>query len=209
MVPAAFMTYNIVKDSIFKTNVNKFVNERLDNAGTRVISYDINKDSMTLRIVAVGMELPDSSIKAAERAMPVYKLGRYRLQVIQGSESDSVMMLNNRLANMRTSSDNYAAMYHEEANKAAFLQKSLNEYTKYGDIAPTIAKEAKALFPQTANISLAIANEAAADTTAVKRYVVAIINVERQTRLNTDEQRKMEEWLETRLGVDTVRMIVK
>ena len=209
MVPAAFMTYNIVKDSIFKTNVNKFVNERLDNAGTRVISYDINKDSMTLRIVAVGMELPDSSIKAAERAMPVYKLGRYRLQVIQGSESDSVMMLNNRLANMRTYSDNYAAMYHEEANKAAFLQKSLNEYTKYGDIAPTIAKEAKALFPQTANISLAIANEAAADTTAVKRYVVAIINVERQTRLNTDEQRKMEEWLETRLGVDTVRMIVK
>ena len=98
MVPAAFMTYNIVKDSIFKTNVNKFVNERLDNAGTRVISYDINKDSMTLRIVAVGMELPDSSIKAAERAMPDYKLGRYRLQVIQGSESDSVMMLNNRLA---------------------------------------------------------------------------------------------------------------
>lgn len=147
MVPAAFMTYNIVKESIFKTNISKFVGDKLETAGTQIISYDIDKDSLTLRIVAVGRELTDSTIKNAEQAMSNYKLGRYRLQVIQGTESDSVMMLNNRLANMRTSSDNYAAMFHEEANKVTLLQKSLNEYTRYGDMAPAIAKETKTYFP--------------------------------------------------------------
>ena len=48
MVPAAFMTYHIVRNSIFDTNVSKFINEQLDNAGTRIISYDVNKDSLTL-----------------------------------------------------------------------------------------------------------------------------------------------------------------
>ena len=207
MVPAAFMTYNIIKESIFKTNVNKFVNDKLENVGTRVISYDINKDSLTLRIIAVGKELSENTIKSAEQAMADYKLGRYRLQVIQGSESDSVMMLNDKIANMRTSSDNYAAMFHEEANKAAVLQKSLNEYTRYGEIAPTIAKEAKALFPQTENISLAVANEASADTTTVKRYVVAIVNTERKSTLTTDEQARMANWLKTRLAVDSIQII--
>ena len=77
MVPAAFMTYNIIKESIFKTNVNKFVNDKLENVGTRVISYDINKDSLTLRIIAVGKELSENTIKSAEQAMADYKLGRY------------------------------------------------------------------------------------------------------------------------------------
>jgi len=209
MVPAAFMTYSIVRESIFKTNVNKFVNDRLDNAGTRIISYDINKDSLTLRVVAVGRELTDSAIKSADSAMTAYKLGRYRLQVIQGYESDSVMMLSNKLANMRTSSDNYAAMFHEEANKSAFLQKSLYEYTKYGDMAPTVAKEAKALFPGTEGVSLAVASEASPDTTGVIKYVVAIVDMERKSALSAGEQEKMGKWLQTRLGVDTVRLIVR
>ena len=209
MVPAAFMTYNIVKESIFKTNISKFVGDKLGTAGTQIISYDIDKDSLTLRIVAVGRELTDSTIKNAEQAMSNYKLGRYRLQVIQGTESDSVMMLNNRLANMRTSSDNYAAMFHEEANKVTLLQKSLNEYTRYGDMAPAIAKETKTLFPNTASVSLGIANEAAADTTGIKRQVVAIIELERKTKLSAEEQGKMTQWLQTRLGLDTIQVIIK
>lgn len=209
MVPAVFMTYNIVRESIFKTNISKFVNDRLENTGTRIISYDVNSDSLTLRVVAVGRELSENTIKNAEQSMADYKLGRYRLQVIQGSESDSVMLLNNKLANMRTSTDNYAAMFHEEAQKTARLQELLNEYTRYEAMAPVIAKETKALFPKTRNISLALANEASADTTVLKRYAVAIIGIEQQTRLTDDEQKRMSEWLGTRLGVDTVHIFIR
>lgn len=63
MIPSGFMTYNIVKTSVFKSNVSKFVKEQLYNSGTRIISYETNQDSLTLRVVAVGQELSDSTIK--------------------------------------------------------------------------------------------------------------------------------------------------
>ena len=69
MVPSFFMTYSIVKNSIFETNVRKFINERLETPGTQVITYNVNKDSLYLRVVAVGRELSDSSINNAEKAM--------------------------------------------------------------------------------------------------------------------------------------------
>lgn len=208
MVPAAFMTYSIVKESIFKTNVSSFISDKLDTTGTRIISYDINKDSLTLRVVAVGRELTDSAIKQAESSLQSYKLGKYRLQVIQGSESDSVMLLNSRLANMRTSTDNYAAMLHEEAQKSARLQEMLNEYTQYTTMTPEIAKEVSTLFPGTASISLSVATEAATDTTAVKQYVTAVIGMNNGNRLDPNARKRMRNWLETRLGVDTVKLIV-
>lgn len=67
MIPSGFMTYNIVKTSVFKSNVSKFVKEQLDNSGTRIISYETNQDSLTLRVVAVGQELSDSTIKKLNR----------------------------------------------------------------------------------------------------------------------------------------------
>lgn len=208
MVPAVFMTYHIVRDGIFNANVNKFINDKLDNAGTHIVSYDVNKDSLTLRVVAVGREISDSAVKAAEKSMSGYKLGNYALQVIQGSESDSVMMLNNRLANVRSSSENYAAMLHEEAVKTAHLQEALGEYSRYESMVPGIAKEVKTLFPQTTGVSLSVAAEATADTSVVKRYVMAAVSVAPHKTLGTADRTKLAEWLEDRLGVDTLRMVV-
>lgn len=209
MVPAVFMTYHIVKNSIFNTNVSKFINDELDNPGTRIISYDVNKDSLTLRVVAVGQELTDSSIADAEKKLGDYKLGSYKLQVIQGSETDSVMMLNSRLNNLRTSSENYAAMFHEESKRTARLQESLNEYMRYDNMTPEIAKEVKALFPKADNISLSLATESRTDTTAIKRYVIAVIGTKKDSRFTTEERKKVSDWLETRLGLDTINVIIR
>ena len=209
MAPAVVMTYNIVKKSVFNTNVSNFIADKIDNAGTRVVAYDVSRDSMTLRVVAVGRELSDSAIRKAENEMVDYKLGGYRLQVIQGSETDSVMMLNNRLAGLRTSTDNYAAMLRDEAVKAARLQELLGEYTRYEAMAPEIAKEVKALFPTTASVSLSLASEATADTSAVKRYATAIIGTVPGSNLDAAERRRISQWLETRLGVDTIKLVVE
>ena len=209
MVPSFFMTYSIVKNSIFETNVRKFINERLETPGTQVITYNVNKDSLYLRVVAVGRELSDSSINNAEKAMADYKLGNYKLTIVQGAESDSVMLLNNNIKNMRTSSENYATLLNEETKKNARLQEALYEYTKYNEQTPEIAREINALFPQTANVSLSVATESSTDTTMIKRYVIALIGTKQNTRMTITEKNKMANWLKTRLGVDTINVIIK
>lgn len=208
MVPSFFMTYSIVKNSIFETNVRKFINERLETPGTQVITYNVNKDSLYLRVVAVGRELSDSSINNAEKAMADYKLGNYKLTIVQGAESDSVMLLNNNIKNMRTSSENYATLLNEETKKNARLQEALYEYTKYNEQTPEIAREINTLFPQTANVSLSVATESSTDTT-IKRYVIALIGTKQNTRMTITEKNKMANWLKTRLGIDTINVIIK
>lgn len=207
MVPAAFMTYGIVRTSIFNNNVSRFVSERLDSSGTRIISYDVNKDSLTLRVVAVGREISDSMIVRAERGMSDYKMAHYKLQVIQGSQSDSVMMLNSKLSNIRTTSNNYEAMFRTEATKAAAAQQKLDEYTRYEDMTPAVSKEMKALFPSVREVSVALTATAMPDTTAVVRNPTVLVGLSSKARLGTDELRKMKEWLTVRVGANNVRLI--
>lgn len=80
MIPAGFMTYSIVKTSVFKSNLSKFVKEQLDSTGTRIISYEANNDSLTLRVVAVGKELSDSAIAKAEKKCRIIISGSINLR---------------------------------------------------------------------------------------------------------------------------------
>ena len=83
MVPACFMTFNIIRESITKSHINKFVKDILDTKGTRIISYETNKDSMTLKVVAVGKEISSAELKNAEKMMDKYNISHYRLQIIR------------------------------------------------------------------------------------------------------------------------------
>lgn len=208
MIPAGYMTYSIVKTSVFKSNVSKFVKEQLDNAGTRIISYETNKDSLTLRVVAVGQELSDSIITIAEKKMQNYGIGQYKLHVIQGSESASIMMLNNKLTSMRTTNDNYSDLIREGTIKISELQKELEEYTKYDLISPDVAKEAKSLFRGIDNISLSKACFVATDSLKTKHYTLAIIGLKPKSSLSEQDRKKMTDWLETRLKSDSLKLII-
>lgn len=208
MIPAGFMTYSIVKTSVFKSNLSKFVKEQLDSTGTRIISYEANNDNLTLRVVAVGKELSDSAIAKAEKEMQNYNIRQYKLEVIQGSESTSLMMLNNRLTNMRTSNDNYSDMVREETAKISELQKSLDQYTKYDIMAPAVAKEIKSLFENVDDISLSNASYVNTDSLKVKHYTLAVIGVKAKANMKEHERSKITDWLKARLQADSIKVII-
>lgn len=208
MIPAGFMTYSIVKTSVFKSNLSKFVKEQLDSTGTRIISYEANNDCLTLRVVAVGKELSDSAIAKAEKEMQNYNIRQYKLEVIQGSESTSLMMLNNRLTNMRTSNDNYSDMVREETAKISELQKSLDQYTKYDIMAPAVAKEIKSLFDNVDDISLSNASYVNTDSLKVKHYTLAVIGVKAKANMKELERSKITDWLKARLQADSIKVVI-
>ena len=201
MIPAAIMTYNIVRDTVLKANAGRFVSEQLDNAGTRIVSYDVDEDSLALRVVAVGREITDSAIAAAGRRLGDYKMGKYSLRVIQGTESDSVMMLNDRLTTMRATSENYSAMLRDGAAKMADLQDRLNAYARYEAVAPEVAREIGQLFPAVEAVSLSLSARAATDTVRVSRVPTAVVELRGRATLGAQDRRRMTGWLTARLGV--------
>ena len=209
MTPAAIMTYDIVRDTVLEANARRFVAEQLDNAGTQIVSYDVDRDSMALRVVAVGRELSDSAIAAAGRLMGEYKMGKYALKVIQGTESDSVMQLNNRLTTMRATSENYSAIIRDREARIAYLQARLNTYEQYDAMAPEVAREAATLFPALRSLSLSLSAQATPDTSLVEQLPTAIATLKRGAALPNADRRRLADWLETRLGVDSLVFVIK
>ena len=203
------MTYDIVRDTVLKANARRFVAEQLDNAGTQIVSYDVDRDSMALRVVAVGRELSDSAIAAAGRLMGEYKMGKYALKVIQGTESDSVMQLNNRLTTMRATSENYSAIIRDREARIAYLQARLNTYEQYDAMAPEVAREAATLFPALRSLSLSLSAQATPDTSLVEQLPTAIATLKRGAALPNADRRRLADWLETRLGVDSLVFVIK
>lgn len=60
MIPAVFMTVHTVHQSVFDHNVNRFIKEELQQRGTQIISNNVDKDSLRLRIVAVGKVITEA-----------------------------------------------------------------------------------------------------------------------------------------------------
>ena len=208
MVPAGIMTYGIVRESILKSNIRRFISGKLDTGGTRIVSYDIVNDKSTLRVVAVGKELTSLNIRNAEKFMSDYNIEKYKLQVIQGTKSDSVMMLSDRLAKTRISAENYEAMLRQEAEKTNALQKKLLIYTAYSDKATDVSKELKALFPSVTDISLSTATQASLDSLHSKKtYAVAIVGLKQGRSLSWQDRKALHDFLKARLSTDTLRLI--
>ena len=91
MIPAGYMTWRIIKQSVIENNIEKFVRDELDNSGTYIISHEYDSKTKTLNVVAIGKPISVGAIAKAQKSMADYKLGDYTLKVIQGASSDSLL----------------------------------------------------------------------------------------------------------------------
>ena len=131
MIPAVFLTVKIVQQSVLDNNINRFIKAELQQRGTQIISNNVDKDSLRLRVVAVGKEITDAHQLKAKNRMEFYGLKGYQLRVIQGSYSDSLMSLNSELTAMTTSREGDRQHLIELSAQVNDLNNQLVEYTRY------------------------------------------------------------------------------
>ena len=207
MIPAAWMTVHIVRQSMFDNNVNRFVKAELTQRGTQIISNSVDKDSLRLRIVAVGKEITEAKQKEAQGRMAFYGLGNYQLRIIQGTQSDSLMLLNNELSAMTTSRESERHKMVELSSQVNQLNNQLSEYTRYESLSKEIRSEISALFPEIKGLSISRVAEVGNDTATVRHHVVAIIDTSHGKPLPKAESQKLREWLQARVKADSLILV--
>ena len=198
IIPAAFMTVNIVRDSIFKGNLGHFMKYEMDFNGTSIVSQEVDKESRTLNVVAVGRPISSHDIMQAAQRMEIYHLGGYKLNVIQGTQGDSLMMLNSQ-------NHSYAHQLQQQQRTIDSLQQQLTALTRFGEAAPDVLTEMQILFPTAQSLTLSPATEVAAND-STRRYVLALVSS--SASLNAHQQQTMHLWLQQRLQCDSVRLMV-
>jgi len=192
---------------LFENNVRKFVKTELTQRGTQIISTDVEEDSLRLRVVAVGREITEATRSAAEHRMEQYGLEGYRLRIIQGVQTDSILALNNQLLKVSSNRDADHQKLLELSAQNTDITARLEKYTRLEELAAGLRPELRVLFPEVNTLGLARMTEAAADTVRQQPVVIAIITTDEGRRLVHGERQKLQEWLKARTAADSLLVI--
>lgn len=207
MIPAMIMTFGIVRKGISDSHVRSFVKKELNQGGTQIISQEIDRDSMVLNIVAVGREIDAVKLAEARNRLKFYDLEDFRLNLIQGAQSDSLLQLTHQLQQATTSKAHDQQRAAELMARNSSLQQQLDAYTRYMALSRQVRREAVDIFPQIQSVALSRVDEAPTDSTTV-HYVAAIVSLQKSKRLTPDDRQRLRAWLTTRINADSLVMMV-
>jgi uncharacterized hydrophobic protein (TIGR00271 family) len=90
MVPAGWVFYNTVSESLFNRRVDAFVNEIVSYDGTEIVKkYLTQSDSLTvLNLVMLGERVPDEIANEWRSKIKLYELGNTKLRIVQSGAED-------------------------------------------------------------------------------------------------------------------------
>ena len=206
ILPASYMTWNIIKQSVFENNIKKFIAEELSYSGTNILSHEYDLQTKTLHVVAVGNPIPADTIAKAQKTMTDYQLEGYKLKVIQGTNSDSLLILQNKKKGQIKLGEKNSAEWQELAYRNDLLQKQLNSYTHYPVLANDMKEELKVVCPSAKSIMLSKASESFVDSASIKNHIVAIVKTNKP--LAKDNRKQLYDWLKVKVKSDSLELII-
>lgn len=206
MLPAAYMTVQIIRQSVLENNSNRFVRNELAFKGTQIISQQFDTKHKTLNIVAVGKIISKEEIAKAEKMLESYNLEDYKLHIIQGLQSDSLLLANQQYGYSSGNTQASQQKLIEQVAQLGELEQQLNAYQQYATLTKEVRTELKAMCPSAKSISISRVTEAKTDTAASQEYVMAVVNCPRA--LSSPDRQRLQEWLKARTKSDSLRVIV-
>lgn len=88
MIPAVYLTYNMIVNNTYNNNCANFVNSEFQFPATQVLNYKITNPGgqRTLTVTLMGQMLPqDSLLTMMDGKLEAYHLNNTRLRIIQGN----------------------------------------------------------------------------------------------------------------------------
>ena len=205
MLPAVYMTIQIIRQSVFENHVKQFVKQELNQPGTRILSEQADRETKTLDVVALGAALPNEMIEAARQRLADYQLADYQLNVIQGAQSDSLLLARNNAGTQQSLSGQDQQHLVLQTERVAQLERETADYRRLDALAREIGGEVKAVCPKVESIGLSKITETPVDSGAVRSYVLAVANS--RTPLPATDRDRLAQWLKVRTQADSLRLV--
>lgn len=200
MGPSVYMTYGIVRSTIFETNAEKFVQAELNWPGSQIISRTVNFSKREIRVVVIGREITNEQIRQAEDNLRFFRLADTRLSVIQGNQRDSVALLtNHNLQAQKT------LLLQEQSERIRILEKDLNGYKRYENAGGEVMTELKELYPETRSLTLSPVIQYYQDghRDSLTQAVIAF-----DKRPDVQRAETLRRWLAVRIKADSLHLVV-
>ena len=208
IIPSLYLTYRVLRNTVFEEQVKSFVNKELDFPNTQVLSRTVAVDTAgrkALNVVLLGDEVPDMMIEAARARMTDYGLGGIGLNIQQGFGSDvDINELKSVL--MKDLYKNNEELVRAQAAQIDSLKHTVDRYRRASHLALSLTPELRVLYPQVER--LACTPTIIANTVQDKPDTVLLVYVKVKNALTPDEQRKLSQWMGARTEEKNIKLII-
>ena len=208
IIPSLYLTYRVLRNTVFDEQVRSFVNKELDFPNTQVLSRTVAVDTAgrkALNVVLLGDEVPDMMIETARARMRDYGLGGIGLNIQQGFGSDvDINELKSVL--MKDLYKNNEELVQAQAVQIDSLKHTVDRYRRASHLALSLTPELRVLYPQVER--LACTPTIIANTVQDKPDTVLLVYVKVKNALTPDEQRKLSQWMAARTEEKNIKLII-
>lgn len=196
--PSVYLAYRIVDRSIFENNARAFIDKEISYANTQVITrnYKYSRKGNEIDLLLLGQQLSDLQVDSLRKKMSQYKLYNTRLTIRQGLNAKNELDFSQIKASI------LEAVYKNDST----AQKT-TAYQRIDLPIPDLGGELKSLYPDLVNYSLNHVEMKFLDTSKRDTLTLAYMNFRR--RLNTTDRLRLQRWLQSRLKLDSVRLVIE
>lgn len=208
MCPAVYLTYNIVRETIYHSSANNFITSELQFPDSQILNREISFDKQEIKVVFIGKEVSEEQIQNARNKLADYKLDQTKLVVFQGVNGAGAMDIGN--IKSMVMEDFYKNSEKQLMSQQAVLDslnRLLPDFTGSNLMNEKMGQEIKVLFPSIKTISVSKSLQLCVDSLRMDTLTYAFVDCDRT--LSKQEKDKMLEWLQARTGTKKLRLVVE
>ncbi|MCD7970195.1 MAG: TIGR00341 family protein [Alistipes sp.] len=203
LVPSIFLSYRIVRKSIFENNAERFVTTVFNFRNTQVLDYKTiyksHRENSQIDIMLIGEPLAQDVIDNISAQLPVYGLKDTELFIGQSDGNDRI--------DINTLQQSYSQLLEEKNRKISEMESELGRLSADTLPAYDISLEAGAVVDNIKNISLSRQYVRDGNGNTVDTLVVCfVVREDAAKKIDTE---RLEQWLGTRTRSRRVRIFVE
>ncbi len=204
MVPAVWVFYNTVVESLYNRRIDAFVNEIVSYDGTEIVKkYLIQSDSLTtLNLVMLGERVPEEISNEWRSKLKLYELGNTKLRIVQsGMEELGEEGTTSKLLDFYTSAQQDMLTKDQKINlleaEIQILKGKRLDFTK-------LSKEVEINYPELLSFNFAYNMHTDFISTDTIPFLLLEWNPETSIQHRTSRQKMLTQWMKAKLNLDTV-----
>ncbi len=195
--PSVVLAFRLVDQSIFENNAQAFIDKEMNYRETQVITKNFRYSSSRgneIDLLLLGETLDSLQLDSLNKKLSDYKLAKTKLRIRQGLNAKNKIDLSQIKASI------LEAVYQTES-----LKNPVIGYSRLNKPFPDVSTEVKSLYPQISAYSITNVVRTRLDTNLKDTLTLFVASFTQRFPSKDNEQ--LSRWLETRLEVDSVRII--
>lgn len=207
--PAIYLTYSMVKQTMYETSAKTFIDEELAFPDALILDRKIDYDNKEIAVTLMGAKVADGLVDMAKQRIAKYRhLENTSLTVVQSDNNSAENVNALKSLVMEDFYKNSEEKLKVQRERIMALEGKLQRYENMEQMSAQVAKELQIIYPQMQSLALSRTVRIHADTVARDTVVVAVIHT---ASIPTDSEtvERIDHWMKARTDAKNLELVFK